>query len=101
MFAYAIRNKITGLYLENGRVLKRTIAEFGTVPRLFNKKGAATNAMKAWVQGVWTQSYDPEWGPEGPEPPPPSKKPEDRKLEDLEVVTFELAEVVVCPHNQN
>jgi len=73
-----------GLFLSNGRPNRRTRAPFTTKPRLFNDKGAATNAMKCWALGAWSVHFDFEGQPDGPEPP--NKKPDDRKLEDLEVV---------------
>lgn len=89
MFVYAIQNKYTKLYLENGKSHARTKAKFDEKPRLFHRKEDATNCMKCWVLGVWhVEIYD----GEANGPVPPDKKPTDRKLEDLEVVKFRLQE---------
>lgn len=88
MKIYVIKDKTTGLFLSLGKPNRRTQAKFTTKPRLFNDKGAATNAMKCWAAGVWHQHFDYEGGTNGPEPP--DKPPFDRKLENLEVICREV-----------
>jgi hypothetical protein len=88
MKIYAVRNKTNGLFLSLGKPNQRTRAKFTTKPRLFADKGAASNAMKCWASGVWRVHFDYEGQPDDL-PMPPDKKPEDRKLEDLEVVSAE------------
>ena len=88
MKVYAIQNIKTGLFLSEGKALKRTRAIFSNIPRLFIKKQSATAAMNAWALGVWHHSID-EYG-EGEGPQPPNKIPEDRIKEDLKVVETEI-----------
>lgn len=88
MKIYVIKNKTTGLFLSSGKPNRRTRAGFSNKPRLFNDKGAATNAMKCWAAGIWSVHFDYEGQPDGPVPP--NKQPIDRKLEDLEVVDGEV-----------
>lgn len=85
---YAVRNKLTKLFLSKGKSRTQTAASFSNKPRLFTTSSGAKNAMNAWSKGIWQIGYTntlegPEYG--GPEPP--KNKPEDRKLEELEVVT--------------
>ena len=88
MKIYVIRNKTNNLFLSNGKPNRRSRAPFTDKPRLFNNKTAATNAMKCWAAGEWSVHFDPEGQPDGPMPP--IKPPNDRKLDDLEVVTGEV-----------
>ena len=85
---YVIRNKVTGLYLSDGSIYARTWAKFTEKPRLFKVKSAATNAMKCWSMGGWNRHW--EQDNEYIYPEPPDKVPDDRKLEDLHVVSGTL-----------
>lgn len=56
------------------------------LPRLFETKSAAVNAMQYWVMGRWRQSYDSEDGYGMPEPPDRA----DARTNKLEVVIIKL-----------
>lgn len=87
MIIYAIKNKITGLYLSDGKIYAKTCAKFSDKPRLFKRKVDAINAMNCWLMGVWGRSYY-EGECEGPSPP--DKKLDDRKAEELKIVSGAL-----------
>ena len=53
MKIYAIQNIETKLFLEAGKSMARTRAKFGSKPRLFNTKHAASNALSCWILGNW------------------------------------------------
>lgn len=85
MYVFAIRNKVTGLFLSSGKAKARTSAKFSKNPRLFGRKSDAINAMKCWAAGRWRVHIDYEG--EADTPSPPDKPPADRKLEELEIVS--------------
>lgn len=90
MKIYAIKNIKTGLYLSNGKAMARTKASFSEIPRLFNKKQAASSALNCWLLGVWHNHIDFEGQLEGP--CPPDKTPDDRNnmKEDLKIVEADV-----------
>lgn len=50
MKVYAIRNKETGLFLENGKSMAKSRAKFSNKnTRLFTNRAAASNALSCWV----------------------------------------------------
>lgn len=89
MKIYAIRNKHTKLFLENGKPMAKTRAIFSNKnTRLFTKKAAATNALECWSLGVWHNRTDAYGEQEGPEPP--NTIPPDRNKAHLEVVEADV-----------
>ena len=67
--------------------------------RWFDTYGGASRALHAWCKGVWSKqsSYQSpvtnEWDIVGGEPP--SVAPEDRKIEEFEIVSFTVKEELV------
>ena len=61
MIIYAIRQKSTGFYLpyiKKSRGFTSTVPTGKGIPRLFTRKGAATNALRCWLQGEWVARYN-------------------------------------------
>jgi hypothetical protein len=91
MRAYALRDKATGLYLMRGRKGRHnSYASFSSLanPRLFSRKAAATNCMKAWYAGKWGWRT---WMEEADLKP---RLVPSRKLVQIEIVEFDLVPVI-------
>ena len=60
MQLWAIRQISTGFYLpyrKNGKGFTADHPSNIAIPRLFNKKSAATNALRWWLRGIWSAKY--------------------------------------------
>lgn len=94
---YAVRQKSTGLFipiLERGRRRGGSWLEptADRPPRIFPSKLSATSFLGNWLRGIFKNNYY--QTEEGPEPYLSVEKQEHRKKEDMEIVEFELIEVV-------
>jgi len=84
MKIYAIRHKMNGLFLSDGKALAKTRAALSNKPRLFKRKCDAKNALNCWIMGIWSNRINSYGETDGPQPP--MKKPDDRNKEDFEIV---------------
>jgi hypothetical protein len=90
-FYLAIRHRPSGGFLPNvrGYGFTRTEPTLTEPPRLFTKKGPATQALKYWLQGELSEKldYDSDFATELTLH---CKRRPDRNAEDMEIVEIEL-----------
>lgn len=88
---YGIRQKSTGYFMPSGRKrgFSRDEPTANCVPRLFLKRTAAHLALRAWLQGVWEETYNYDGEPDGFD----VKHVSGRSADDMEIVQLAIYEV--------
>lgn len=89
MKAFALRDKVTGLYLPHGkRGRMNSYREFTAKndPRLFSRRSAASNTLNAWKAGKWG------WRGCGEDVDLEPRSVPGRRSQEIEIVEFELIE---------
>ncbi len=94
MKIYAIRKKNTELFISQAKGSANTSATLSKNPRLFVKRGSATQALDCWCMGKWSMRWE---GDYYGLPEPPDKKPIDRDKNDFEIVEATIDSWTSCP----
>lgn len=71
---WVLQERNTGLLMPSNKVATRAEFHDNGLPRLFNSRGAAKQALDCWRMGHWRHAVDSYGESEGPQPPDPSKR---------------------------